>query len=145
VADQERLLLGEMAELMRLAGGVGLAAPQVGINKQLLLVDIGSGPVVLFNPRIIKRKGSSVMEEGCLSLPGIYVNVRRARHITVNGSNELNENVSISASDLLARALQHEMDHLRGKLIIDYAGIVQKLKLRKKLKDLKRRVKDELF
>ncbi len=137
--------MGEMAELMRVSGGIGLAAPQVGINKQLLLVDVGSGPVILINPRIIKRRGSCVMEEGCLSLPGVYVRIKRAKQIIVSGTNELNEKVSLSARDLLARALQHEIDHLRGRLIIDYASLVKRIVLRKRLKELKRRVPGELF
>lgn len=140
VTDSERDVLNEMAEVMRISGGIGLAAPQVGINKQIILIDIGQGPVMLINPRIIKRSGRASMEEGCLSLPGIYVNVSRAKAVQVSGLNEKNQKIKISAYDLLARALQHEMDHLRGKLIIDHAGFVQKMKLRKKLKQLKKDV-----
>ena len=114
-----------------------MAASQVGIDKQMVLVDVGGGPVILINPRITKRKGSQKMEEGCLSLPGIYVNVKRARRITVSGLNEHNKKISICAYDLFARALQHEIDHLRGRLIIDYASFFQKIALRKKLKSLR--------
>ena len=138
VTDQERTILSEMAELMRLSGGIGLAAPQVGFSKQMVVVDVGYGPVILINPRIVKKSGSQKLEEGCLSLPGVYVNVRRAKKIVVNGSNEQNEKVSLPASDLLARALQHEIDHLRGKLIIDYANLIQRIRLRKRLKNLQR-------
>ena len=138
VGDQERTILSEMAELMRLSGGIGLAAPQVGLSKQMVVVDVGCGPVILINPRIVKKSGSQKLEEGCLSLPGVYVNVRRAKKIVVNGSNEQNEKVSLPASDLLARALQHEIDHLRGKLIIDYANLIQRIRLRKRLKNLQR-------
>lgn len=137
VTDKERGILSEMCELMRLSGGVGLAAPQVGINRQIIMVDVGEGLVTLVNPRIIKKSGSMTMEEGCLSLPGIYVRVKRAKKITVAGLNELNEEVAITASDIFARALQHEIDHLMGKLIIDYAGLMQKMSLRKKLKSIK--------
>ena len=133
-SDAERAILSEMADLMRISGGVGLAAPQVGINKQMLIVDVGDGLVTLINPRISKKSGSVAMEEGCLSIPGIFVRVKRARKIVVHGYNEQNEKVSITAKDLLARALQHEIDHLRGRLIIDYANFFQKIRLRKKLK-----------
>ncbi len=119
---------------MRCGGGIGLAAPQVGIDRQFVMVDIGQGLLVLLNPRIVTKSGSAVMEEGCLSLPGIYVNVKRARNIVVSGLNESFEKVSISASDLLARALQHEIDHLRGRLILDYANVFEKFRLERKLK-----------
>lgn len=136
VTDEEKQVIGEMAEIMRLSGGIGLAAPQVGVPKQMVLVDVGQGPVVLINPRITEKRGAQSMEEGCLSLPGIYVNVKRARRIQVVALNEQNEKISLAAYDLLARALQHEIDHLRGRLIIDYAGFLQKIKLRKKLKSI---------
>jgi len=123
-----------MAEVMRCGGGIGLAAPQVGIDRQILTVDIGDGLLVLVNPRIISKSGSAVMEEGCLSLPGVYVDVRRALKVTVTGFNEFFEKVSISASDLLARAIQHEIDHLRGRLILDYANVFERFRLKRKLK-----------
>lgn len=145
VTDAERSILEQMAELMRLSGGLGLAAPQVGINKQMVMVDVGAGLVTLINPRILKKTGSAVMEEGCLSLPGVYVKVRRARKIVVGGYNEQNEKVTLSAQDLFARALQHEIDHLRGRLIIDYANFIQKIRLRRKLKDMRQEDADGLF
>jgi len=137
--DADRELFQEMAGIMRCGGGIGLAAPQVGIDRQLVIVDIGQGLLVLLNPRIVSRTGSAVMEEGCLSLPGVYVRVKRARKITVKGFNEFFEKVSISASDLLARALQHEIDHLRGRLILDYANVFERFRLKRKLKAYLRR------
>jgi peptide deformylase len=134
VTDKDRAVFQEMAEAMRLAGGVGLAAPQVGINRQFLIIDIGEGLTVLVNPRITKKSGSQAMEEGCLSLPGVYVKVKRARSIKVDAMNEFNEKVSFSVKDLMARAVQHEIDHLRGRVIIDYASFFEKIRLRKKLK-----------
>ena len=134
VTDRDRGIFQEMAEVMRLSGGIGLAAPQVGISRQFLVIDIGEGLMVLVNPRIMKKSGSKVMEEGCLSLPGVYVKVRRARKITVDAMNEFNEKISFSATELMARAVQHEMDHLRGRVIIDYANFFEKIRLRKKLK-----------
>lgn len=139
VTDAERSILSSMAELMRLSGGIGLAAPQVGVSKQMVIVDVGSGLVTLINPRILKRTGSAVMEEGCLSVPGVYVKVRRARKIVVSGFNEQNEKVMLTACDVLARALQHEIDHLRGRLIIDHANFVQKIRLRRKLKNIRQK------
>ena len=136
VAETERAIFEEMLELMLLSGGIGLAAPQVGLSKQMVLVDIGQGPVMLVNPRITKKSGSASLEEGCLSLPGIYVKVRRAKKIVVSGLNEKNESVTFVAQDLLARVLQHEIDHLRGRLIIDHANFIQKIRLKKKLKSL---------
>ncbi|MFH0877559.1 MAG: peptide deformylase [Candidatus Omnitrophota bacterium] len=145
VGEHERSILDQMLELMRLAGGVGLAAPQVGISRQMLVVDVGEGGVCLVNPRILKKSGSDVREEGCLSLPGVYILVKRAKKILVSTINENNERVSFWATDLLARAIQHEMDHLRGRLIVDYAGLLQKLKLRKQLSALKKNKDHELF
>jgi len=135
VTDADRRRFQEMAEIMRCGGGIGLAAPQVGIDRQFVMVDIGEGLLVLVNPRIVKRSGSAVMEEGCLSLPGVYVKVRRAKKVTISGFNEFFEKVNISASDLLARALQHEIDHLRGRLILDYANVFERFRLKKRLKD----------
>ncbi len=137
VGSEERDIFAQMEEVMRCAGGVGLAAPQVGLTKQLVVVDVGEGPVALANPRILKKWGSAVMEEGCLSLPGIYVKVKRAKKIRVAGLNEKNEKIVLVVSDFLARALQHEIDHLRGKLIFDYANFFEKLRLKAKLKQIR--------
>ena len=142
VTDRERAVFKEMGELMRLQGGIGLAAPQVGLCKQMILIDIGSGEVMLVNPKIVKRSGSEAFEEGCLSLPGVYVKVKRAKKVTVTGINEENEKVTICAEELFARALQHEIDHLRGRLIIDYASLLRRISLRKKLKNLTRELTD---
>lgn len=137
VGPEEQAVLVQMEEVMRCAGGVGLAAPQVGLNKQIVVVDVGEGPVALANPRILRKWGSAVMEEGCLSLPGIYVKVKRAKKVKVAGLNEKNEKVVIVAADFLARALQHEIDHLRGRLIFDYANLFEKLRLKAKLRQVK--------
>ncbi len=124
---------------MRCGGGIGLAAPQVGIDRQFVMVDVGEGLLILVNPRIVRKSGSAVMEEGCLSLPGAYVKVKRAKKVTVTGYNEFFDKIDISASDLLARALQHEIDHLRGRLILDYANVFARFRLKKKLKAYLRR------
>lgn len=136
LTDKDNEILSEMDELMHLSGGVGLAAPQVGISRQFIMVDIGEGLVTLINPKITKKSGSEIKEEGCLSLPGFYVNVKRARKITVEALNEKKEKIKISAQDLFARVLQHEIDHLRGRLILDYANIFQRLNYKKKIRSL---------
>jgi len=134
VDSEERRLAEEMVKIMHANSGVGLAAPQVGVNKQIIVVDIGNGPFKLFNPRIKQKKGSCSMEEGCLSLPGISVNVKRAKEICVDSMDESGKKLSMQAEDLLARAIQHEVDHLRGKLIVDYADIIRKFKIKRAFK-----------
>lgn len=129
-------ILSKMAQLMYEAGGIGLAAPQVGIDEAMLVVDIGSGLYKLINPKIIKRKGTQVMEEGCLSVPGVCLKVRRAKEIAVEAQDESAKPIRIEAEGLLACVFQHEIDHLRGRLIVDYAPFFERLKIRKKLAEL---------
>lgn len=127
IGDEERRILSEMAETMYLKEGVGLAAVQVGIHKQLVVIDIGSGCMKLINPVIVKKEGWETQEEGCLSVPDASVKVRRYKKITVDYLNEEGDAVRLNAEGLLARAIQHEIDHLMGKLIIDYLGPLKKL------------------
>ena len=136
VGDEERDTLRRMLKAMYLNKGIGLAAPQVGINKKLAVVDIGDKKVVrLINPSITKLRGSEAMEEGCLSIPGAYVNVKRPSHITVESLDENGRKIRFEASGLSARAIMHEIDHLNGKLIIDYVNPVQRfLKTRRSRK-----------
>jgi peptide deformylase len=134
VTDLEREILSNMAETMYINSGVGLAANQVGIDKQLAVIDVGSGLIKMINPCIIKCEGKDCKEEGCLSVPQICVKVTRSAKITVEFLNDLGEVIRISAVGLLARAIQHELDHLNGKLIIDYLGPIRRLLLRKKVK-----------
>ncbi len=143
VDDECRQLLSRMSRLMYAAKGVGLAAPQVGLSRSLIVVDIGSGLYKLVNPKIVKKEGSQKLEEGCLSVPGVYIKVRRAKKVRVNALDEDGRQLTIDAGDLLACVLQHEIDHLNGKLIVDYASLLQKLALRKKLKSHKNKVADE--
>ena len=133
VTSQERDILNEMAKAMYLAQGVGLAASQVGIDKQLAVIDVGDGLIKLINPVVAKKEGSELLEEGCLSVPGILVKVKRARMVTVNFLDETGSAKHLSADGLLARALQHEIDHLTGVLIIDYLNPVKKLLLKHKI------------
>ncbi|MCP4649398.1 MAG: peptide deformylase [PVC group bacterium] len=120
VGEPERALFENMLRIMHQEKGIGLAAPQVGILKQMLVIDIGQGPLRLVNPQILKKQGRSLMKEGCLSLPGVEVEVRRAKSIVVVAQDDWGKEVKIIADDLLARALQHEIDHLKGVLILDY-------------------------
>lgn len=143
VTPTHRRILSDMAELMYAASGIGLAASQVGINDSLIVVDIGSGLYKLVNPKIIKKKGRQVMKEGCLSLPGICISVKRARKVWVAAQDEFGRPAFVEAEGLLASVFQHEIEHLKGRLIIDYARLFEKLKLKKRLAELKRRTKDE--
>ncbi len=130
VSDYERGLLQDMVETMYFNSGVGLAAVQIGIDSQLAVVDSGEGLIKLINPVIIKKEGSETQEEGCLSVPGAVVQVRRAQKIVVNFLNEDGVASQISAKGLLARVIQHEVDHLMGKLIIDYLSPIKRLFLK---------------
>jgi peptide deformylase len=132
ITGNEARLFEEMLFTMRHFAGIGLAAPQIGISKSLIVVDIGEGPIKLANPVVLNAKGSDKMEEGCLSIPGVGVVIGRPNKIVVSGLNEKGEVVEVEAQGLLARVLQHEIDHLKGRLIIDYMGLLEKLMLLKK-------------
>lgn len=124
-------LLTDMAHTMYDADGVGLAAPQVGILKRLIVVDVGddNGLIELINPEIIESNGEQLGSEGCLSIPGLNGQVRRALEVTVKGLDRNGEEVKITGRDLLARAFQHEIDHLNGVLFTDIAERVYDRKL----------------
>jgi len=112
-------LAKDMAELMYKSQGVGLAAPQVGISKRLVTIDVGEGLIVLINPEIIYQEGKETASEGCLSLPEVFGNVERSARVVVRALNEQGEEIRVAGAGLLARALQHEIDHLEGILFID--------------------------
>ncbi|MEK6564060.1 MAG: peptide deformylase [Candidatus Omnitrophota bacterium] len=137
VAQVEREIFEQMLKLMRRAEGIGLAANQAGIDKQMCVICVEDKVLKLANPRIIKKKGQEAIEEGCLSLPGITVKVKRAREVTCQALDENNQQIEFEAGGLLSRAVQHEIDHLMGKLIIDYASVWQKSALKEKIKQLK--------
>jgi peptide deformylase len=143
VNDTHRKVLSQMAQRMYDAGGIGLAAPQVGVSLSMIVVDIGSGLYKLINPKVVKRTGSQVNQEGCLSVPGICIKIKRARNVVIQALDENAAPITIEAQDLLACVLQHEIDHLRGKLIVDYASLIQKVRLSKKITELKDKSKDE--
>lgn len=121
INNSVKKLMKNMAETMYHANGVGLAAPQVGILKRVIVVDVGDGLISLANPEIVDKKGMQNGPEGCLSVPGYTGNVLRANEIVVTALNENGEEITISAEGLKARALQHEIDHLNGVLFTDKA------------------------
>lgn len=116
-------LLKDMADTMYDAEGVGLAAPQIGITKRVIVMDVGDehGLIELINPEIIEREGEQFGPEGCLSIPGFSGDVRRAMRVKVKGLNRNGEEIVIEGSELLARCIQHEVDHLNGVLYTDLA------------------------
>jgi peptide deformylase len=143
--DREiRKLIDEMAETMYSAPGIGLAANQVGKRQRVLVVDLQrpeyeQGLVVLINPRIVAASGETTYEEGCLSVPEFFSNVKRYEQVTVQALDKDGNPVEISASGLLAVVLQHEIDHLEGRLFIDHLGTITrelfKRKWKKRLKE----------
>jgi len=116
--QQLKRTLNHMYETMLAADGVGLAAPQVGINQQIAVVDVGdgSGRIDLVNPKILVKRGEQVDIEGCLSFPGLYGTVSRAQYVKLKAQNAHGKTFILEAEDFLARALQHEIDHLHGIL-----------------------------
>lgn len=128
-------LIKDMAETMYTASGVGLAALQVGVPKRIILVDgEEDGLIVLINPIIVKSEGEVVAEEGCLSVPDIYSQVKRSSKVTIKALNENGDPIEITEEGLIARALQHEIDHLDGILFIDRIGRMERQILLNKLK-----------
>jgi peptide deformylase len=129
-------LIDDMFETMYAAPGIGLAATQVDVHKRLLVVDVSSDnsePNALINPEIIEMDGETVSEEGCLSVPGYYEEVKRAEHIRVRFLNRKGEEVELEAEGLLAVCIQHEIDHLEGKLFVDYISEAKRQRIRKRL------------
>lgn len=119
-------LLDDMAETMRAANGVGLAAPQIGILRRIVVIEVEEGKLIeLINPKIIAFSGEQVGNEGCLSVPNKWGIVKRPMHVTVRATNRHGEEFDITGSELLARALCHELDHLDGKLYIDIATDIE--------------------
>lgn len=116
-----RILIGDMLDTMYDASGVGLAAPQVGVLKRIVTIDVGDGPIVLINPEIIETAGEQTGEEGCLSVPGKAGTVTRPNYVKVRALNEEMEEIELEGEELLARAFCHEIDHLDGKVYVELA------------------------
>ena len=136
VDDALRALIGDMFETMYAAPGIGLAATQVDVHKRLLVNDVSqdqSQPHVFINPEILEKDGVTVSDEGCLSVPGYYEEVERAEHIRVRYLDRDGEQQEMEAEGLLAICIQHEIDHLDGKLFVDYLSEAKRQRIRKKL------------
>jgi peptide deformylase len=135
VDEAIRTLIDDMFDTMYDAKGIGLAAPQIDVHLRVLVTDISperDAPVHLINPRIVARDGIEAMEEGCLSVPGVYELVERADHIVVEALDREGRPFRLEASGLLAVCIQHEIDHLDGKLFIDYLSQLKRTRIRKK-------------
>lgn len=143
VTDAHRKLLCDMEKLMREARGIGLAAPQIGITEAMIVVDVGTGCHKLVNPRVVEKEGEQVTEEGCLSVPGVYVKVKRAARVVVEALDEEGKPRRIEAKELLAVVFQHEIDHLHGKMICDYVSVVKKMQIELRMRELRDGAGDE--
>ena len=119
IDDKLVRLTDEMFDIMYDAPGIGLAAPQIGVQKKLFVYDIGDGADVLINPEIVEASGEWVYEEGCLSIPGLYVEMIRPKEVLLKGINLDGEEITVEADELLSRLFQHELDHLNGVLMFD--------------------------
>jgi len=114
-------LAQDMIDTMKAADGVGLAAPQVGILRRMVVIDVGQGPMVLINPELVRKSGKQITSEACLSLPGLRCDVQRPMKVTVSGVDLEGMGVTYTGNGLFARAVCHEIDHLNGILFIDHA------------------------
>jgi peptide deformylase len=126
ITDELRALVADMFETMHHARGIGLAAPQVGRTERLAVIEIEGEPLVVINPEIVETSGKDKAEEGCLSIPDIYADVERPKNVLVRAMDLDGNNYEIEATDLLARCLQHEIDHLDGKLFLDYLSVLKR-------------------
>jgi peptide deformylase len=126
VTDELRALIDDMFETMYAANGIGLAAPQIGRNERITVIDVDGKQLVLVNPEIVLAEGKEREEEGCLSIPDIYGDVDRAKRVVVRALDRDGKPIEIDAEDLLARCMQHEIDHLHGRLFIDHLSLVKR-------------------
>jgi peptide deformylase len=137
-----RRLVSDMAETMYSAEGIGLAATQVNVHKQIIVMDVSpdrSDLRVFINPEITRREGLAMNQEGCLSVPAIYDNVERADSVTVTALDENGSRFTLNASGLLATCIQHEIDHLSGKVFVEYLSELKQNRIRAKLKKRQRK------
>ena len=140
VTDSVRQLINDMAETMHeVRGRVGLSAPQVGASESVVVVDAGSGLIALVNPEIVSTEGKETGPEGCLSIPDVYVDVKRAAKIVVEGLDRDGKHVTLTLDGLAARAMQQEIDHLNGILIIDYLSLAKRQLVKKKLHSIRQK------
>jgi len=131
-----RRLATDMLETMYAAPGIGLAATQVGVDQRVIVVDVsehGDAPQVFINPEILSRDGKEKMQEGCLSVPGVFEEVERAERVRVRAQDRDGRSLEFDADGLLAVCIQHEIDHLDGKLFVDYLSELKRQRIRRKL------------
>jgi len=136
IDENIRQLVDDMFETMYVAPGIGLAATQVNVAKRVLVVDVSENsdqPMCLINPEIVEQRGEEEMEEGCLSVPGVYERVSRAEYIKVRALDRNGKPFELETNGLLAVCVQHEIDHLNGKLFVDYLSGIKRQRIRKKL------------
>lgn len=124
IGEHTSRLIDDMLETMYYADGVGLAAPQIGISKRIIVIDVGDGPLALINPQIVSSEGEITEVEGCLSVPGVHGKVARAERVVVEAQDRNGQLIHITGEGLLAIALQHEIDHLDGILFVDKATVM---------------------
>lgn len=142
IDDATRRLIDDMIETMYTAPGVGLAATQVAVPKQIVVIDVSedrSDLRVFINPEITRREGVAVNQEGCLSVPGIYDNVERAESVTVTALDRNGARFTLNASGMLAACIQHEVDHLQGKVFVERLSDLKQNRIRAKLKKRQRK------
>ncbi len=136
VDDRIRTLIRDMAETMYEAPGIGLAATQVNVHERVVVIDVSedqSSLQAFINPEILERSGEQVGEEGCLSVPGVYDKVVRAERVKVRALNEKGESFELEADGLLAVCIQHELDHLDGKVFVEYLSLLKQGRIKNKL------------
>jgi peptide deformylase len=126
MTDELRRLADDMFDTMYAAKGIGLAAPQIGRSERMAVIDVEDTPIVIVNPEIILTEGSARGEEGCLSIPEVFGDVDRPSRVTVRALDRDGHPFEVEATELLARCLQHEIDHLHGKLFIDYLSFLKR-------------------
>tara|TARA_B110000967_G_scaffold149464_1_gene153205 strand:+ start:198 stop:707 length:510 start_codon:yes stop_codon:yes gene_type:complete len=143
VNGEHRKLIKDMTETMYAANGIGLAATQVNQHEQIIVIDISEtkdSPLVLINPEIINKRGEQFFEEGCLSVPGIYENVQRAEWVKIRALDDRGKLFELEADGLLSVCIQHEMDHLLGKVFVEYLSSLKKSRIKSKMiKQLKQK------
>ncbi|MGD8311781.1 MAG: peptide deformylase [Gammaproteobacteria bacterium] len=146
VDDNVRQLVDNMLETMYAAPGIGLAATQVNVHKRVVVIDVSEEkdkPLCLINPEIVELGGIEEMEEGCLSVPGVYETVQRADQVRVRALDRDGRTIELAADGLLAVCIQHEVDHLDGKLFVDYLSQLKRTRIRKKLEKEQRQSSPE--
>ena len=136
VDDDIKKLVDDLFETMYLAPGIGLAATQVNVHQQVIVIDVSedkSQPLCLINPEIIASSGTESCDEGCLSVPDIYETVQRCEKVTVKAMDQNGDEYTLQADEMLAVCIQHEMDHLKGKLFVDYLSPLKLQRIKKRL------------